>query len=311
MAKRLSPAAVIALKEALCAAYWYKGDLRGFLQQCLSNPAILAMLNWDGYKRQIASDLVDYLVRGEDKHLGDLTKLCYELCSITTFTHLQQLEGGEQKAQRARAAIAQLKTLVEPHQNVQKEHDEFKERQKQAQAKLKASAAVRQKLEDIKVRYMALVMSPNAQGRGFELEKIMYDIFELFDLDPKASFRNTGEQIDGAFSLEGTDYLFEAKWQQEPVNGADLDTFSGKIRRKLENTLGAFLSISGFSPDGVQLHSGTGSAMILTDGADLMAVLEERIDFVSLLLRKKRHAARTGSVYINVNQILSSSTAEG
>lgn len=307
MTKRLSPAAVIALKEALCAVYWYKGDLRGFLQQCLSNPAILATLNWDGYKRQIASDLVDYLVRGEDKHIGDLTKLCYELCSITTFTHLKQLEGGDQKAQRAKDAIAQLKTLVEPHQNVQKERDEFKERQKQAQEKLKASAAVRQKLEDIKARYMALVMSPNAQGRGFELEKVMYDIFELFDLDPKASFRNTGEQIDGAFSLEGTDYLFEAKWQQELTNGADLDTFSGKIRRKLENTLGAFLSINGFSPDGVQLHSGTGSAIILMDGADLMAVLEERIDFVSLLLRKKRHAARTGSVYINVNQILSSS----
>ncbi len=89
MAKRLSPAAVVALKEALCAVYWYKGDLRGFLQQCLSNSAILATLNWDGYKRQIASDLVDYLVRGEDKHLGDLTKICYELCSITIFTHLQ------------------------------------------------------------------------------------------------------------------------------------------------------------------------------------------------------------------------------
>lgn len=305
MAKRLSPAAVVALKEALCAAYWYKGDMRGFLQQCLSNPAILATLNWDGYKRQIASDLVDYLVRGEDKHLGDLTKICYELCAITTFTHLQQLDGGDQKAQRAKAAIAQLRTLVEPHQQVQKERDEFKERQKQAQEKLKASAAVRQKLEDIKARYMALVVSPNAQGRGFELEKILYDVFELFDLDPKASFRNTGEQIDGAFSLEGTDYLFEAKWHQELINGADLDTFAGKIRRKLENTLGAYLSINGFSPDGVQIHSGTGSAMILLDGADLMAVLEERIDFVSLLLRKKRHAARTGSIYINVNQILS------
>lgn len=65
MAKRLSPTALVALKEALCAFYWYKGDLRGFLQQCLSNPAILAKLNGDGYKRQIASDHVDHLVRGE------------------------------------------------------------------------------------------------------------------------------------------------------------------------------------------------------------------------------------------------------
>ncbi len=132
----------------------------------------------------------------------------------------------------------------------------------------------------------------------------MYDIFELFDLDPKASFRNTGEQIDGAFSLEGTEYLFEAKWQKGLINAADLDAFAGKVRRKLENTLGAYLSINGYSPDGVQLHSATGSVMLLIDGADLMAVLEERIDFVSLVLRKKRHAAQTGSIYLSVNQIL-------
>lgn len=58
---------------------------------------------------------------------------------------------------------------------------------------------------------MTLVSSENAQTRGFELEKIMYEMFELFDLDPKAAFKNLGEQIDGAFSLEGTEYLFEAK----------------------------------------------------------------------------------------------------
>ena len=305
MSKRLSPAAVVALKEALCAVYWFKDDLRGFLHQCLSQPAILATLNWGSYKRQIASDLVDYLIRGEEKHLGDLTKLCYEVCSITTFTHLEQLEDGTQKAQRAKAAIAQLKALVEPHKQIQTERDEFKQRQGRAQEKLRAGAAIRQKLDDIRVRYAALVVSPNPQGRGFELERIMYDIFELFDLDPKASFRNTGEQIDGAFCLEGTDYLFEARWQKELVNGADLDVFAGKIRRKLENTLGAFLSTNGFSSEGVRQHSGTGAAMILLDGADLMAVLEERIDFVSLFLRKKRHAARTGSIYLTVNQILS------
>jgi restriction endonuclease Mrr len=132
----------------------------------------------------------------------------------------------------------------------------------------------------------------------------MYDLFELFDLDPKASFRNTGEQIDGAFSLEGTDYLFEAKWQQELVNAAALDAFASKVRRKLENTLGVFLSINGYSQDGVAAHSAGGAVIILMDGADLMAVLEERIDFVSLLLRKKRHASQTGSIYMPVHEIL-------
>jgi hypothetical protein len=307
MAKRLSPAATVALKEALCAVYWYKADLRSFLQQCLANAAVLSSLNWDNYKRQIVSDLVDYLTKNQDKHVGDLTRLCHEVCVVTTFGHLEQLDGGSEKAERARKAIVQLKRLVEPHDQMRKEQDDLVERQKRAAEKLRANAAVRLKLEDVKRRYMALVMSTNLQGRGFELEKVMYDLFELFDLDPKASFRNTGEQIDGAFSLEGTDYLFEAKWQQEPVNAASLDSFAAKVRRKLENTLGVFLSINSFSPDGVDAHSSGGTVVILMDGADLMAVLEERIDFVSLLLRKKRHAAQTGKIYLRFHEILQQS----
>jgi len=306
MAKRLAPAAIPALKEALCAVYWYKADLRSFLQQCLSNPAVLATLNWDSYKRQVVSDLVDYLVRDQDKHLGDLTRLCNEVCEITTFEHLQQLEGGAQKAERARPAVAQLKSLLTPHQEAKKMADDLAERQRRAAEKLRTNAAVRQKLEDIKNRYMALVVSSNVQGRGFELERVMYDLFELFDLDPKASFRNIGEQIDGAFTFDGTDYLFEAKWQREMVNAADLDSFASKVRRKLENTLGVFLSINGFSQDGVATHSAGGAVVILMDGADLMAVLEERIDFVSLLLRKKRHASQTGNIYLPFHQIAAS-----
>ena len=131
----------------------------------------------------------------------------------------------------------------------------------------------------------------------------MYDIFELFDLDPKASFRNTGEQIDGAFSLEGTEYIFEARWQQDPVNAGALDAFASKVRRKLENTLGVFLSINGFSPEGVSAHCSGGAVIILMDGTDLMAVFEERIDLVSLLLRKKRHAAQTGNIYLRFQEI--------
>jgi hypothetical protein len=76
------------------------------------------------------------------------------------------------------------------------------------------------------------------------------------------------------------------------------------VRRKLENTLGVFLSINGFSQDGVDAHSSGGAVVILLDGADLMGVLEERIDFVTLLLRKKRHAAQTGNIYLRLHEIL-------
>lgn len=304
MSKQLSPAAVVALKEALCSVYWYKSDLRGFLQLCVSSPGLLNNFNWQNYKRQIASDIVDYLVANPSQHVGDLTKLCYELCKLTDFSHLKPLDDGPQKVERARNAVNQLRQLVEPHQDIKREKDEIKRRQEAAAKKLRENAAVRQKLEAIKIRYMALVSSDDSQGRGFELERIMYELFELFDLDPKASFKNLGEQIDGAFSLDGTEYLFEAKWQKVPVNKADLAVFSDKVRTKLENTLGVFLSINGYSPDGVAAHQGGGGSIILMDGGDLMAVFEERIDFTSLLLRKKRYAAQTGNIYFTYYEMV-------
>ena len=302
--KRLSAAAIVSLKEALCSVYWYKADLRSFLQNCLASSSVLTRLNWDNYKRQIVADLIDALCRNQDEHLGDLTRLCYEICNFSSFKHLEQLDGGKQKADRAKAAVQQLKQLVEPHQEIKEEQDKIAERQRVSAEKLRANAAVQQKLEEIKAGYMSLVGSPNAQGRGFELEKVMYDLFELFDLDPKASFRNTGEQIDGAFSLEGTEFLFEAKWKSELIGAADLDVFGAKVKRKLENTLGVFLSINGFTPDGVTAHTSGELVVLLVDGADLMAVMEGRIDFVSLLMRKKQHAARTGNIYLKVHEIL-------
>jgi hypothetical protein len=164
--------------------------------------------------------------------------------------------------------------------------------------------AVRDRLEELKREYFVLLSSTNSQQRGFKLEKVIRALFELFDLDPKASFRITGEQLDGAFSFDGTDYLLEAKWQKEPIGAADLDVLAGKLSRKLENTLGLFLSINGYSPDGVAAHSSGRRLLILVDGSDLMAVLEGRIDMIQLLLRKRREASQTGNIYLKIHEIL-------
>jgi len=304
MPQRLSPAAIQALKEALSSIYWYKSDLKSFLQHSLRDAQLIASLDWDSYKRQIVSDAIDVLCTGEERHVSALTRLCRDVAEMRDFTHLERLDGGPQKAEKARTAVEQLRQLVDSHTEAKKEGADLVERQKRFQERIRQSAAVREKLEELKQQFNSIAMGTNPQQRGFDLERLMLDLFELFDLDPKASFRNAGEQIDGAFTLEGTDYLFEAKWQADPVGVQDLDGFSAKIQRKLENTLGLFLSMNGFSADGIDAHShGTPNA-ILMDGADLLAVLEQRIDFVSLLIRKKRHAAQRGRIFLPIHEIL-------
>lgn len=46
----------------------------------------------------------------------------------------------------------------------------------------------------------------DAQKRGFAFEKLLGEIFEAYNLAPRASFRIVGEQIDGSFQL-GSDTL--------------------------------------------------------------------------------------------------------
>jgi hypothetical protein len=85
------------------------------------------------------------------------------------------------------------------------------------------------KVQVLTTEYLGPLTARDHQARGYKLEKILRQLFELFDLDPKASFKIVGEQIDGAFTFDKTDYLLEAKWQQEPVCAADLDVLAGRL----------------------------------------------------------------------------------
>lgn len=227
-----------------------------------------------------------------------------ETSRIEDFSHLTRLEDGDTKAKRAKEAVAALKKLLVPHEQLVEEERVAQKRRENLKKEMAKTQGIKQAIQQLKQEYFQLLVSSEPQKRGYQLEHILKILFDIFDLDPKASFRVLGEQIDVAFTFDNTDYLFEAKWQQPQVDSSDLDGFSAKVSRKLDNTLGLFLSINGFSPDGVTAHSRGKLLVILMDGADLMAVLEERIDLVQLLLRKRRTAAQTGNIYIKATEIL-------
>jgi hypothetical protein len=302
--KKIAPAAIVALREALTNLYWYKGDLRSFLTSTVTNPALLSRLNWGDYKRNVVGELIAFLERRPDEYQADLLRLMTEVARVDDFSHLERLEGGKQKAATARASVRALRKLTEAHESLFDEQKRMEERRRKTYEAMLRTTAVRTRLEELTKEYFKLLGSEEPQQRGYRLETIIRALFELFDLDPRASFKIVGEQIDGAFTFDATDYLFEGKWQQEPIGAADLDVLAGKLARKLDNTLGLFLSINGFSEDGVRAHSSGRRLMILMDGSDLMAVLEGRIDLIQLLLRKRREASQTGNIYLRIHEIL-------
>lgn len=304
--KIISPVVINALSDALTNIYWYKSELRSFLTHTIADTTILSQLNWEDYKRNIVSKLINFLAKHQDTYKNDLLRLITEVCKMEDYSHLLQLEDGKEKAKKAKQTVEALRKQFAGHKDLIEEQKKQEERRQATYEKTLKVKDVQNHLDEIKKEFYQLVSSNDPHARGFKLEKVIKELFSLFDLDPKASFRILGEQIDGAFTFESNDFLFEGKWQQGLCNIQDLDAFSGKIGRRLDNTLGLFCSINGFSEDAVKAHSTGRRLIILMDGSDLIAVLEGRIDLMQLLLRKRRHASQTGNIYLKIHEILSS-----
>lgn len=303
--KKVSPAALIALKEALAAVYWYKKDLRSFITYTIKNSTIVSTIDWqNNVKYHAVAELVDRMAARPDLYHDDLLSLFKEVADFTDFSHLKRCEDPEQKICTAKEKVEALRAHVKGHLDLLKEREEAAERRETAKQKRTSSFAFKNKLDELKAKFYNIAMSSNHQQRGYDLEPFLNELFILFDLDPKSSFKIAGEQIDGAFTFDNNDYLLEAKWQKKPVDAGDLYKFAGVLAGKLKNTLGLFISINGFSPECTATKSEALKAMILMDGADLNAIFDDRITLHEMLYRKRRHASQTGNIYLPVDRIL-------
>ncbi|EDK72900.1 hypothetical protein TM7_0001 [candidate division TM7 genomosp. GTL1] len=301
--QRISPAALTLLKDALTLAFWYRNELRGFVTTCLPDNQLIPRLDWTGYKRNIVGTLVDTMARDQHIYFDDLLELLIATSEISDPQHLRRVEDGEKKYADAVRAIAALKAQVKPYVDLRSKEEEQAKRRIQQQALAAQQRAVVEKLGELKQLFHEMVKL-SAQERGYALEKLLNQLFALYDIDAKGPFKIVGEQIDGGFTLEDTDFLLEARWKQGLTEPKELRDFIGKVNSKLDNTLGLFISINGYEPTAKALNSGSRPVLILLDGADLMIALDDRIAFPQLLLRKKQHAARTGETFIDAATII-------
>jgi hypothetical protein len=148
------------------------------------------------------------------------------------------------------------------------------------------------------------LISIDAQRRGFAFEHFLDEMFSVFNLAPRKSFRLVGEQIDGSFHLTGETYLVEAKWQAPQVGNRELQAFAGTIRTKATWSRGLYISYSGFSDDGLTAFSrGDATRFICLDGLELWQVINHKLDFGEVLSLKTRRAAETGRAHIPIREL--------
>jgi len=163
-------------------------------------------------------------------------------------------------------------------------------------------ASIDGRTSELLISRLLEVTSLPPQKRGYELEAFLKEMFDAYDLCARASFRLTGEQIDGSFIMNNETYLLEAKWQGSPIGAANLHTFEGKLGEKASWSRGLFVSNSGFSVEGLQAF-GRGKRIICMDGFDISEMLRLKLPFVEVLQAKVRRAAETGSPFVSVRDL--------
>lgn len=298
-AKKISPQAILSLKEALSVIYWKKEDLQDFIKLTMVNNSIIGTVNWSGTKREAVKELIERMTNRLDIYNEDLLNLFLAVTDFEDFSNLKFWDEDGSKTRNAKEAVAKLRTHTKGYIQQTKEQEETKKRKVETEKRIIVNKSLSDELNKLKVRFNILATTKDLQKRGFELEKFLYDLFLLYELEPKGSFKNYGEQIDGAFTFQGTDFLLEAKWKKQ-VDRGELATFCYKVETKFKTAVGLLVTIDGVTKEAI---SPDFKSIIIMDGFDLITILDGRVSLTDLLFRKRRKAIETGKIYLNFKEL--------
>lgn len=196
-------------------------------------------------------------------------------------------------------ALRKLKVLANEHQLVaETAKKESRSRGDLQEQRQRVAAERAKKLEHLKTEFYAGVTTEDRQRAGYSLEDILKELFALFEIEYRPPFKTETQQIDGHFTLDGFHYLVEARWRKTQPTDADVGSFKTKVDSKLESTRGLFVSVQGFREEVVAQYSGRGANIIFLDGADLMHILEGRVDLRDGLRFKVDKAAQEGRIFV-------------
>jgi hypothetical protein len=301
----MTPNLDFEIREAVVAvcgrAFWLKDPFRAFLLAC-DVPSGMYDRYADESKYKIARHILSDLdTMGERGQLIQ-RRIVTELCKLRKVP-----DDNIPDKEAALEALRWLKKLaVERKLVVEEEKSAAEARTQDARRKQMALAARAQKMEQLKADFFAMSTaktSEEVQRRGYDLEELLAQLFEVHELSYRRPYRVQNEQIDGHFTYKGFDYLVEAKWRAEPPAESDLATLKRKIDKKLTSTRGLFLSIAGFRPEVIsEFTRGDTSNIVLMDGSDLVLILEGHVSLEDALELKIRKAAQEGIIFFPLAQ---------
>jgi hypothetical protein len=167
-----------ALKDAIINVFWKKTDVKALFRRCEVPADLIAGQDWQGYKINIVSPVLDAL-NSASEGLGPLRRILQEALQYQDGRHLSWLPDSQRRIREAERSLEHLRLLVKDYEATVRSKKEQREARLQQMREAKRGAAFRAKLDEISVRFMSYLGSPKRQERGYALEDLLYDLFEL------------------------------------------------------------------------------------------------------------------------------------
>lgn len=289
------------IREALITvcgrSFHYKDPFRDFLISC-DVPAEMYERYSDDSKFKIARHLLADL-----DSMGDGGYLIQKRI-ITNLCRFRKLPDENVPDRSAGLnALRNLKHLALDQKLIVIKKKEASESGIQKARKVKAALEARaSKMQELKERFTKLSLSnDDPQSRGYSFEKVLAELFSIYEITYRPPYKIGTEQIDGHFNFKGFDYLVEARWRRDRPTEADLAVLKSKADKKITSTRGLFVSIQGFRSEVVkEFTRGISSNLILMDGSDINLILDGRISLIDALDMKIEKAAQEGIIYFEL-----------
>lgn len=298
MSKRLSPVFIDLTQDALLKAFWYKPTLRLFLQQHGISESTLAQWHADQTKRAFVVWLFPKLLKSPRGHEVILA-IARTLVEMRHFPDLERREDTKYLIPEAQVAVSRLGEQVQRINESLKEEKDAELRRRRAQEDFERRLTSQKSLEKMQERLNDLVTLVGTQQGGYAFERWFYDLAVYFELDSRPGYVANGRQVDGAITIEGTTYLVETKFTKEPIGSPAIDIFMARIESKADNTMGLFVSMSGFNSGALTEASKQRTPMLLLDHTHIYGlILRGVMTLPQVVSRIKRHASQTGRAYL-------------
>ena len=284
--------------DALLKAIWFKGSLRSFLLQHKIKESALAQWHADQTKRDFIQWLWPQLFKDE-KGQNVILSMARSLAEMRHFPDLERKEDTKDRIPEAVEAINRLKVAVAEINETIRESNAAAIHRQAVQAQSSTRLAAQQSLEKLQTTLNTLTPKIGSQEGGYAFERWFYDIAIYFELDARPGYKADGRQIDGAITIEGTTFLLETKFTNAPIGSPDIDSFMAKIESKADNTMGLFVSLSGFNDGAIRAASKQRTPMLLLDSGHIFSLIMRGVmTLPQVVARVKRHASQTGSSYL-------------